>query len=423
MSGCPNFGALQHCNASFARTYLRPDQAISIIPWLYSALMFLVHLPLVLIRVLKWETGQVWSLVMATFSAALTILAYSSSKLDADQVYIWMPVALIMDVGAMTQVFVLIIEEADLQNPGSTNDGRRILRYLIEIFKIIVGYLKRERPEIFKFIVRCLKRDGRGRRAGPAPPPEEFEMLDANSNLNNGDAINLVSEDHASTDLVPGNERPIGNRQQVSHNWRAARQSAILIISALLFLLLITLQLVGLTYANKGYDISLHKSLNESWCSPAFQVSQAVYDSSSCQMFNITQTLVGTGCIDIPGDQQAWLDGVRVVLIFEIVFQLLDLSIMIAVKSSSHCREIKLKRPWCTMGFGIVVWVALIGIGYYRASVYYPLDSRILVIEGGTTVENCTVVLNPAGLRGSIIAWSDGVMSGWNSVYFGVSSN
>src|SRR5277367_1104616 len=123
---CPQVNTIHNC--SIDATYIRPDSAISIIPWLYSLVLLIVHLPLILIRVLKWETGQVWSLAMATLSIALTILSFHSTGLAAEKVYIWMPVALAVDVGAVMQVFILIIEEAERE--GEEKDGRRIWRYI-----------------------------------------------------------------------------------------------------------------------------------------------------------------------------------------------------------------------------------------------------------------------------------------------------
>jgi hypothetical protein len=57
---------------------------------------------------------------MATFSVGLTCLAYGSSGLAPEQVLIWTPIALTVDVGAVLQVFILILEA----------DGQRVLETL-----------------------------------------------------------------------------------------------------------------------------------------------------------------------------------------------------------------------------------------------------------------------------------------------------
>ena len=108
MVDCPSLNTLSNCTV--AVSYLRPDEANAIIPWVYSLILLLCHLPLVIIRVVRWETGQMWSLAMATFSVGLTCLAYGSSGLAPEQVLIWTPIALTVDVGAVMQVFILILE-------------------------------------------------------------------------------------------------------------------------------------------------------------------------------------------------------------------------------------------------------------------------------------------------------------------------
>ena len=118
MVDCPSLNTLSNCTV--AVSYLRPDEANAIIPWVYSLILLLCHLPLVIIRVVRWETGQIWSLAMATFSVGLTCLAYGSSGLAPEQVLIWTPIALTVDVGAVMQVFILILEA----------DGERVMEML-----------------------------------------------------------------------------------------------------------------------------------------------------------------------------------------------------------------------------------------------------------------------------------------------------
>ena len=107
---CPDISLLEECS-DIGYSYIRPGTSNSLIPWIYSLVILLLHLPLVIIRVVRWETGQIWALAMATFSVILTIVAYWATGLDADKVLVWTPIALVLDVGAVMQIFILIAEE------------------------------------------------------------------------------------------------------------------------------------------------------------------------------------------------------------------------------------------------------------------------------------------------------------------------
>jgi hypothetical protein len=65
---------------------------------------------------------------MGSLTIKLTVLAFTSSGLAASQMYIWMPITLVVGVGAVMQVFVLIIEEADRE--GEAKDRRKAWRYI-----------------------------------------------------------------------------------------------------------------------------------------------------------------------------------------------------------------------------------------------------------------------------------------------------
>jgi hypothetical protein len=92
-------------------TYLRPDEAGSMLPWPYALFWLLVHIPSVIIRVVRWEKAQVLSLILASISVAISIQSYISTELTPENVLVWMPILLLLDVGAMIQVFWLLVEE------------------------------------------------------------------------------------------------------------------------------------------------------------------------------------------------------------------------------------------------------------------------------------------------------------------------
>lgn len=122
MSSCQSQLVSHVC--SIAVSYLRASQANAIVPWVISSLLLVLHLPLVWVRVVRWEKGQIWSLAMATFSILLTILAYVSTKLEADKVQTWTPLILVIDVGSVLQIFILLIEKDMAEADGQSVIGR-----------------------------------------------------------------------------------------------------------------------------------------------------------------------------------------------------------------------------------------------------------------------------------------------------------
>lgn len=99
-------------------TYLRPDPGGTLVPWLYALFLLFFHLPACIIRALRWESAQYLALGLALFSVALCIQSYLSTGLDAGEVLVWMPLTLMLDIGAMMQIVVLIIEEHTLRRLG-----------------------------------------------------------------------------------------------------------------------------------------------------------------------------------------------------------------------------------------------------------------------------------------------------------------
>lgn len=99
------------CNA----TYLRPDPGGALIPWLYALFLLLLHLPACIIRAVRWESAQYLALGLAVMGIALCVQAYLSTRLKSDEVLVWMPLTLVLDVGAMLQMVVLIIEKHEFR--------------------------------------------------------------------------------------------------------------------------------------------------------------------------------------------------------------------------------------------------------------------------------------------------------------------
>lgn len=311
-----------------------------------------------------------WSVAMAIFSLSLTSLAYHSSTFDPNQIYIWLPITLVIDVGAVMQVFLLLIETP--ANPHEP-DGKQIWNW--------------------NFIIRGFRRYKDG-----VDPTFRNQYPERNAD-----------QHHRSQD-------------RKSIDWNSFRRSILLIVSILILIGLVVLQSLGLHYAIVGYHSS--EPVFESWCSPAFQLGTKVYDLE-CHSYDI-HFINGNGCINVSGNQKQWLLGTIWILSFEIFFEAFDLTWLILVNRSRKLwNEVDLKRPWTTIILGLLIWGALIWLGVIQTKTYPLIGASPYGMEVGLTGNlqqgNCTTTLFPSGLRGAIIAWSDGIFYSLGVTYFGPS--
>lgn len=93
--------------------YLRPDRQ-ALLPWIYTLIILVIHLPVVIVRVVRWETVQLWCLLTTLLTVVVYAQAYSSTRFSAEQVLVWTPLLLLIDSGSMAQIFFLIIEDYHL---------------------------------------------------------------------------------------------------------------------------------------------------------------------------------------------------------------------------------------------------------------------------------------------------------------------
>jgi hypothetical protein len=105
---CPSVYDLAAC--VITESYLRPGPGNTFMPWLFALMFLLLHVALLWGRVTRWEKSQYISLAMAAFTIFLTSLAFASSKLTADTVYVWLPWTLSSEVGAILQAHGLIYQ-------------------------------------------------------------------------------------------------------------------------------------------------------------------------------------------------------------------------------------------------------------------------------------------------------------------------
>lgn len=296
-------------------------------------------------------------------------MEYASTHLNAETVYVWTPIILAIDIGAVMQVFILVLER----------DGENL-----PVWKKLMTWVHwRHGRQVYNVHQLTIL-------AGPSPEA----MPQAN-------------------DSQEAAQPPTEVRNVVSLH-------IVLVLSVFCFVFLIILQLVGLIYTAIGVHVASEPGIQESWCSPAFLDRNYVSDLS-CHNYTITpEPGNGIGCIQVAGTQSGFLNATLTVLVIELVLEILDGALLLMAKTDAKLlKSVKLKRPWFTMFFGIGVWLALIGIGVAREeNGALPLNGNHVVLSGGAEA-TCQTVLYSAGLRGAIIAWSDGAFSSFGSVYEG----
>lgn len=384
-----------------AAYYLRPDIGISLMPWVYMVIVIIVHLPMVIIRVTRWEIVQAWSIAFTAFTVAITIQAYVSTRFDPAQILLWNPLILVIDAGSMAQVFCLVIEAKQ------TVVGRRIV------------LSESEGPDSSRLRVRFLAWWRSHRKRAQEVGGEELQIVQSQYLPKGFDQSRHQSQGSASLDRQQSTSGRDNSQDSVS--WY--RDPAILSASAagFLFCAVVTLQLVGLAEA-----IKVRKSSNSpplvSWCSPLFQPFGLAAVDSDCRIHNIEQSgNRGIGCIKVPGVwQQQWLTGTIVVTILELICELVDVLILILVKSTRKVRGAKLKRPWATIFFGLgVLGVTLIFSIMYATQIPQEVGRRVTVAMDVNGPISYQGILTNGGLRGTTISWSDGLFESWGRTYFG----
>ena len=63
--------ALNNLTTALRPSYLRPDTAGALLPWIYTIVILIVHIPVVFIRVARWEAIQYWCLVSTFFTVVI----------------------------------------------------------------------------------------------------------------------------------------------------------------------------------------------------------------------------------------------------------------------------------------------------------------------------------------------------------------
>lgn len=190
-----------------------------------------------------------------------------------------------------------------------------------------------------------------------------------------------------------------------------------------LLVAIIVLQLLGVINAKRALNTNPLPSVR--WCSPLFRPFGVAVRDGNCNIHVIDQVKdavsKGISCINLPGVQQGdWLKGTYYGTIVGIVLEAVDICILAFVSSDWRPRLVRMRRPWCTMFCGVAVLAVMLIFGIMYAQSLPPgITQKVWVV---ISVERPTVFsaqLEPAGLRGAIIGWHDGLFEGWHRTYFG----
>jgi hypothetical protein len=95
-------------NRTCQASYLRPNVGGALLPWLFTVLQIVIHLPVIVARVARWEDVQTLSIFLAIFNVAIVAQGYAATKLAPEHVLVWSPMTLVIDAGAMLQLVVLV---------------------------------------------------------------------------------------------------------------------------------------------------------------------------------------------------------------------------------------------------------------------------------------------------------------------------
>jgi hypothetical protein len=95
-------------NRTCEASYLRPDVGGALLPWLFAVIQIVIHLPVIVARVARWEDVQTLSIFLAIFNVAIVAQGYTATKLAPEHVLVWSPMTLVIDAGAMLQLVVLV---------------------------------------------------------------------------------------------------------------------------------------------------------------------------------------------------------------------------------------------------------------------------------------------------------------------------
>lgn len=374
---CPAIDSLKNCSISIS--YIRPDQGYATIPFLYAlAFLFTTFFSVFTRVLLEWKSSQLLTLILASLSLGLITIAYVSTHLHAESIYIWTPLTLVNEIGALIHVMFCVM-----------NDNNFWLLRRRTQYALVGENQKDDEGGIEKYNTPHLaNRDGRAEGA--------------ENNLRNGNETNTA----------------VAKVRKKGLRWK----KALVVFAATCCIALMGLQFVGTILAFVHYYNQPNRPLpplQQVYCSPGWAIGNTTFNSDGTQYPIFKQNGVGVTCVSVDGNQPDWLFWTAYITLAIVVTEIIE-SVVLFAPNWGPFRKIALWRdahktynaPLATMVTGLLVWLTLVIIAYQQIS-YLPrgLDSGVLGVvspEEGV----CRLFTTPGGLRGTIIAWSDGVFGG-----------
>lgn len=292
-------------------------------PWIWIAVVIIIHAPVLWERIHNWEKVQTFSLCLALCNIIVTIASYWSSNFDPKQILVWTPLTATLDAGAMLQLIVLI-----LAHDGGWAAVRRAAIGVAYRWK--PKHFKRQRPKPGALLLRRMSRAASISKGPTATTTTVAET---------------ASEESDESAVDPADCRERGRR-------------ALVIIAALILLFtIIILQITALAFAARGRQ---QQDLHVDFCSASLDsIAVAGYgadvrnNTSGCgTWYDVTVSAnKGIGCFSLPAKRQHdWLIITTVVVPFSLLFQLADLLIMLcAPEPEDERKHWDLRRPWLTV--------------------------------------------------------------------------
>lgn len=369
-------------------SYIRPDVGGALLPWIYTIIVIIVHVPMVVIRVVRWQMVQTWCLASTVLTLVITIQGYKSTSFAPEMILTWTPLLLVIDAGSMAQVLFLIVED----------------RHLLSRLRRKLTLTKKTNNRILE----------NGILLGGNP-------ADGNLVWNRTD-IKYDQPTHVE-------DLGIGRDARMSVAGTTATKSPILkddalyvaIFAFLLLIMIFVLQILGIVRAVAGAKGPTPLVAS---CSPIFQPYGITVLDGNCNIYNVEQNfLKGVGCISIPGSRQmSWLKATVAGTSLALIFQTIDICLLTMVHSKARWRGMKMRRPWCSMFSGLAILGLLLIYGIQYSTTLPPgISERVWVVQSADVPSVWTANLVPAGLRGALLAWNDGIFNSWDVQYYGPS--
>ncbi|KAF2416698.1 hypothetical protein EJ08DRAFT_703570 [Tothia fuscella] len=388
-------------------TYIRANIAGALYPWPYLVPITLIHGPVLWERIYHWEKVQVIALCLAGYIMVTTIMGYWSTSFDPRQVLVWMPLTVVLDCGAMLQLYFLISEKdkrhdsvwrlalnsirlQKAQNPVGEEQGQELDQRPVQNIEAMEN-----QPE------------GVNEEHGAAGPQ-------APSLVENGEVIPEDEDEEPDDEEGPLLRQARIKAERTKRAWTA-------IASILVFFILLGLQLAGLAFAVKSIE---HKDFKVFWCSPLLKNMNKLPDI----LRHHRRLNKGIGCLSLDGKRQRdWLMITVVLLPFLILYEIFDIiTVLFAPKSVARLNGVDLRRPWASMFVGIGILIALtIVSGYHSMHLPEGLSKSLWIFRHDPSSDSfgvCVGQIHASGARGSILAGTDGLLWFMNEVYLGPES-